>query len=44
LGIIVLGDSFLGNFDFWEKQKLGKEYFGSPASGKSLRKNDVWEK
>jgi len=39
LGIKVLGDSFLGNSDYWEKQRLGNEYFGSPALGKK-----PWEK
>jgi len=39
LGIKVLENSFLGNYDYWEKQKLGKQYFGSPALGKK-----PWEK
>jgi len=32
-------DVFVGNTNYWEKQKLGKEYFGSPAVGKK-----PWEK
>jgi len=39
LEIKVLENSFLGNSDYWEKQRLRKEYFGSPALGKK-----PWEK
>jgi len=39
LGTKVLGNPFVGNTNYWEKQKLGKEYFGSLALGKK-----PWEK
>ena len=32
--IIVLGDSFLGNSDFWEKTKVGKRVFWESCIGK----------
>jgi len=50
LGIKVLRNPFVGNTNYWENQKLGKEYFGSPALGKkalgktTFRKKKGWEK